>query len=175
MTTPETVKAHIRKAFAASQYPGDHRLRGSDQGDEPFEVEREFRGKRDWQSLSPEFIDRSPRGLASALSLFSHQAFRFYLPAYLIADIEGRLESSDPVFHLIHGLERSSAHTRINPRRSEDKTWREYASQRFAGFAPKQVAAIVAYLTFKRDSNNTPASTRREIDDALRGYWYERA
>ena len=91
MTTPETVKAQIREAFAASQYPGDHRLRGSDEGDEPFDLEREFRGRRDWQSLSPEFIDRAPKGLATALNFFSHEAFRFYLPAYLaeVADAVG--------------------------------------------------------------------------------------
>lgn len=175
MTTPETVKAQIREAFAASHYPGDHRLRGSDEGYEPFDLEREFRGRRDWQSLSPDFIDRAPKGLATALTFFSHEAFRFYLPAYLIADIDGRLESSDPVFHLIHGLERSSANETVNPRRFGNKTWREYATQRFAGFTAKQVAAIVAYLTFKRDLNNTAASTRREIDDALRGYWHKRA
>jgi len=39
------------------------------------------------------FLDRSPGGLASALSMFSHEAFRFYLPAYLIADIDGKLIS----------------------------------------------------------------------------------
>lgn len=175
MPTPQTVKMQIRQAFAAAHYPGDDRLRGSDEGDEPFEVERDFRGKHDWNSLSPQFIDGSPDGLASALSFFSHEAFQFYLPAYLIADIDGQLERSDPVFHLTYGLERSSASTLVNPRRFGDETWSDYVWQRFAGFTREQAAAIVAYLTFKRDLGDTLDTTRREIDDALKSYWNERA
>jgi hypothetical protein len=53
----EALKAQIRKAFARVRYPGDDRLRGVGEGDEPFCVERDFRGKRDWHSLSPQFID----------------------------------------------------------------------------------------------------------------------
>ena len=62
----------------------------------------------DWQSLSPQFIDGSPDGLASALCFFSHAAFQFYLPAYLIADADGLLERVDPVYFLTHGKERAS-------------------------------------------------------------------
>lgn len=104
MTTLETVKTAIRQAFATIEYPGDHQLRGSDEGDEPFLVERAFKGKTDWRSLDFEFVDQAPEGLASALSFFSDETFHFYLPAYLIADIDGRLRRSDPVFHLTHGL-----------------------------------------------------------------------
>jgi hypothetical protein len=175
MPTPTPVKTQIRDAFAATKYPGDDRLRGSDEGDEPFEVERDFRGKHDWKSLSPQFIDGAPDGLASALSFFSHEAFQFYLPAYLVADIDGQLERSDPVFHLTHGLERSSASRHINPRRFADETWSDYARQRFSGFTREQAAAIVAYLTFKKDSGDMLDSTRQEIDDALQSYWNEKA
>jgi hypothetical protein len=169
----ETLKTRIREAFAEARYPGDDRLRGSDEGDEPFDVERDFRDKRDWQSLSPQFIDGSPNGLATALGFFSPEAFQFYLPAYLIADIDGQLERADPVFHLTHGLERASASERINPRRYGDKTWNDDARKRLAGFTRLQAAAIVAYLMFKRDAE-TLDSIREKIDDALQGYWQER-
>jgi hypothetical protein len=175
MLTSQAVKTQILEAFFKSKYPGDDRLRGSDEGDEPFEVERDFRGKRDWQSLSPQFIDGAPDGLASALSFFSHAAFQFFLPAYLIADIDGQLKCSNPVFHLTHGLERSSASTRINPRRFGDLTWSDYARQRFCGFTREQAAAIAAYLMFKRDAADILDSTRQEIDDVLRSYWNQRA
>jgi hypothetical protein len=138
MPTPEAVKKLIQDAFADARYPGDRRLRGSDEGDEPFAVE---------------------------------DAFRFYLPAYLVADLDGQLDCSDPVFHLTHGLERRSAPERLNPRRFGDRTRGDYARERFAGFTSKQTAAIVAYLTWKRDSDSTPGSTRREIEEALECYW----
>ena len=60
--------------------------------EEPYLLEEEFKGKTDWQLLDSEFIDQAPDGLASALSFFSDEAFRFYLPAYLIADIDGKLK-----------------------------------------------------------------------------------
>lgn len=175
MTTPETVKAQILEAFAASRYPGDHRLRGSDVGDEPFELEREFRGKHDWRSLSPEFIDGAPHGLASALCFFSHDAFRFYLPAYLIADLDGKLVRHNPVFHLTHGLERGSASEHIDSRRRTGEKWSDYARRRFGGFTPQQATAIVSYLKYKRDSEDALPSTRQVIEDALDSYWREQA
>ena len=40
-------------------------------------------------------IDRAPDGFGSALSFFSDEAFRFYLPAYLIADsVTAQLEDA---------------------------------------------------------------------------------
>jgi hypothetical protein len=175
MPTPQTLKAQIKEAFAATKYPGDDLLRGSNEGVEPFRVERDFRGKRDWKSLSPQFIDGAPDGLASALCFFSHEAFQFYLPAYLVADLDDQLERIDPVYYLTHGLERSSASERINPRRFAGRTWRDYARERFAGFTREQAAAIAAYLIFKRDADDVLDSTRQEIDDALQDYWKAKA
>jgi Family of unknown function (DUF6714) len=167
----ETLKAQIRKAFARARYPGDDKLRGVGEGDEPFCVERDFRGKRDWQSLSAQFIDQSPDGLASALSFFSNEAFRFYLPAYLLADLDGQLQHSDPLFHLTYGLDRQSAQKRINRQRYGAETWSGYAQQRFAGFTREEAAAIVAYLEFKRSEG----ARLREVGEALESYWRRRA
>lgn len=174
MSPTELLKEQIRKAFTVTCYPGDSDLRGSSEGDEPFRVEREFCGKCDWQSLAPEFIDLSPGGLGSALNFFSNEAFRFYLPAYLMADIDGKLDRSNPIFQLTHGLERRSARRRINPQRYGDQTWNEYARERFAAFTSEEAAAIVAYLEFKRDADEWNIM-REEIDEALGDYWLERA
>jgi hypothetical protein len=54
MVATDKLQDQIRAAFASVKYPGDKKLRGSDQGDEPFMVEREFYGKNDWNTLSPE-------------------------------------------------------------------------------------------------------------------------
>jgi hypothetical protein len=124
----ETVKVMIRAAFAGVEYPGDWCLRGSNEGNEPYLLEQEFKGKSDWMPLDPAFLDRAPDGYASALSFFSDEAFRFYLPAYLLADIDGRLESANPVFHLTHGLTDSGRAEKVNPRRYGERTWFE-ASQ----------------------------------------------
>ena len=168
----EALATQIATAFAAVEYPGDWCLRDSNEGDEPYLVEREFKGKTDWRALDPAFLDQAPDGFASALSFFSDEAFHFYLPAYLIADIRGQLERSNPVHHLTHGLDASSRNQRINPRRYGERTWLDHARHKFAMFNKQEAAAIVAYLTFKRD---TDEFERQRIDEALSFYWRGRA
>jgi Family of unknown function (DUF6714) len=166
-----SVIAQIAAAFGGVEYPGDWCLRGSSEGDEPYLVEREFRGKTDRNALDPAWLDRAPDGFASALSFFSDEAFHFYLPAYLIADLRGQLQYSDPVHHLTHGLDDSSRHERINPRRYGERTWFEHARHQFAMFSKQEAAAIVAYLTLKRTADEFE---RGRIDQALKNYWYDR-
>jgi len=156
----------------AVEYPGDWCLRGSNEGDEPYLLEQEFEGKTDWSTLAPAFLDQAPDGFASALSFFSDEAFRFYLPAYLIADINGQLSSADPVFHLTHGLTDDSKAEKINPRRYGARTWFEAASHRLSMFDTAQVAAIVAYLEFKREVDEFERDT---INQALDNFWNCRA
>lgn len=176
MLDPNALKVQIRAAFAANEYPGDWCLRGSNEGDEPYGVENEFRGKTDWTVLEPEFLDRAPAGLGSALSFFSDEAFRFYLPAYLLADIDGRLERADPAFHLYHGLDDASRGRFINPQRYGRRTWLDEARHKFAMFTPMESAAIVAYLQWCAQSQSEDRPTSRDsIDQALQNYWLERA
>jgi hypothetical protein len=171
MTDKESIKDQIRTAFAIVEYPGDWCLRGSNEGDEPLRVERDFKGKSNWRSVDPTFIDQAPDGLASAMSFFSDEAFHFYLPAYMIAHIDGRLERSDPVFHLTHGLEDSSRDERINPRRYGERTWIDHVRCKFAMFTREEAAAIVVYLKFMAHSDQYD---RGKINEALRNYWNER-
>jgi hypothetical protein len=100
----EHLKSLVDQAFTEVEYPGDWCLRGSNEGDEPFLVEREFKGKTNWRSVEAEFLDQAPNGYSTALCFLSDEAFRFYLPAYLLADINGKLESVDPAWYLCHGL-----------------------------------------------------------------------
>jgi hypothetical protein len=168
----EAVKAKIRAAFAGVEFPGDWCLRGSNEGDEPYLLEQEFKGKSDWSALDVAFLDQAPDGYGSALSFFSDEAFRFYLPAYLIADIDGRLESANPAFQLTHGLTEKDRAERVNPRRYGARTWFESASHKLAVFDKAQAAAIIAYLEFKREADEF---ARENIDQALAHFWRGRA
>lgn len=172
MQNRETIKSQITAAFADVPFPGDGCLRGSNEGDEPYRLELEFKGKCDWQSLDPAFIDQAPDGYGSALSFFSDRAFRFYLPAYLIADIDGRLRHHDPVFHLTHGFTDRGERAPVNPLRYGQRTWFEAQCGKFSSFNNSQVAAIVAYLRLKREME--PVG-QEGIDQALNNYWLRRA
>jgi len=153
MPDKEAVIAQIFSAFASVEYPGDESLSNSKQGDEPLLLEEEFKGKTDWKTLDPTFLDHAPGGFASALSFFSKEALHFYLPAYLIADLKGQLKYTYPYNHLTLYLD---------------------PSPRFSIFNQEQAAAIVAYLTIIRDKDENELE-RPMIDEALIGYWYERA
>ena len=117
----EAVKSLIRQTFSTVEYPGDWCLRGSNEGDEPYELEDQFKGKTDWQTLEASFLDQASGGL----SFFSDEAFRFFLPAFLIADIGGGLCDVEPVYHLCHGLDDFGKVEKVNPRRYGERTWFE--------------------------------------------------
>ena len=168
MPNPQRVQEAIRRAFASSVYPGDDQLRGSDMGDEPYEVEQAFRGKRRWQDLDPRWLDEVPDGLSSALSFLSDAAFRFYLPAYLLADLNEQLERVTPVFHLTQEFLNRNLGKAINPRVCGELTWDQYGRQRCDPLTHEQTAAIVDYLRVMARRNEFDNSA---IDQALSNYW----
>jgi hypothetical protein len=171
MTDATPLKQIICEAFCDVEYPGDGYLKGSNEGEEPYLLKDEFQGKTNWQILDAAFLDQAPDGYASALSFFSDEAFRFYLPAYLIADINKALQSSDPAFHLCFGLDDIHGPQPINPRRYGDRTWLTEKQRKFAMFSPPQAAAIVAYLKYKATQDEFQ---RPMIEQALQNYWLQR-
>ena len=185
MRGTETIIESICSAFGSNEYPGDGFLQGSLEGCEPFEEVGPFAGKADWKSLESDFLDAH----AGALSFFSQAGFRFFLPAYLIADVRGRLTVADPSFHLTHGfsdtcvdvptkagisLRRTGKSEYVNPRRYGAMTFCDYARYRLSVFTREEANAIVAYLTYRRDSSSTNFE-KEGIDAALNSYWLERA
>jgi hypothetical protein len=166
------LKIIIREAFSAFEYPGDCCLRGSDEGNEPFMVEKAFENKQDRFSLDAKFLDEAPDGLGSALSFFSDEAFHFYLPAYLIADIDGLLERAEPLYYLTRGFGSTSENDRVNPRRYGERTWFDVALYKNSMFNDAEVVAIIAYLEFK--SKTVAEPYRKDIQQALQAYWYKR-
>jgi hypothetical protein len=164
----------ISAAFATVPPPPVWSLANSREGNEPLLVERDFRDKTDWRVLSPEFLDSAPDGYASALSFFSDEALRFYLPAYLIADLRGQLNRADVLFHLTHGLDDESRSKLLNPLRYGNRTWFDAISHRLSIFDAAQAAAIVRYLEHKIDVAELELE-RRSARQALDNYWLRRS
>lgn len=181
----DAVVSTIRAVFAANEYPGDAYLVGSSEGCEPEQEAGAFRGRRDWQTIPSEFLDQH----YVALSFFSEGGFRFFLPAFLIADLRGELKTADPLFHLTGGfsetqvtmdvagrafIRTSGKSTLINPRRYGAMTQLDYARMRLSVFTREEAAAIVEYLRWKREEAALPME-QAGIAAALDAYWLDRA
>jgi len=174
MYEADEVIAEICSAFADVEPPPSWCLVSSNEGSEPASLASEFASVPKWESLDPEILDAAPSGLASALSFFSDEAFRYYLPAYLIASVRNQLGRVDPVFHLIHGFQTRTVVTPVNPRRYGARTWRDQAVYRYAMFTRSQASAIASYLNHHLHYGNRSPFELEEIEEALNNYWRER-
>jgi hypothetical protein len=185
MATAGAVIGQIEAAFGSADYPGDAWLVGSSEGCEPTEEAGAFAGRTRWQDIEPAFLDAH----YAALSFFSEAGFRFFLPAFLVADLRDQLMTADPLGHLTTGFHEGSAvipvgeqsfirpyggSTFVNPRRYGAMTMNDYARFRLSIFAREEAAAIASYLEYKRDAETIEA-LRRPIVAALDTYWRERA
>jgi hypothetical protein len=185
MSDREVVIEEIQSAFGGNEHPGRRFLQGSFEGCEPYEEVGPFEHEEDWRSIDAGFLD----GHANALSFFSEAGFRYFLPAYLLADLRDQLQTADPLFHLTHGFSdwttevpagdrtfkvRHGMTAFINPRRYGAMTSYDYARYRLSVFTGEEANAIVAYLEFKRDLD-PDVIDRKAIDAALQLFWLERA
>jgi hypothetical protein len=71
-----------------------------------------FEGVTLWQDVDPAVLDAH----YSALSFFSEGGFRFFLPAFLVADLRDQLNTADPIFHLTNGFHDASVELKIRAR-----------------------------------------------------------
>jgi hypothetical protein len=167
----ERIKEQIRRAFATAKRPPNGSLHDSEESDEPLLLEAEFADKHDWRALDAAFLDRAPGGYGSALSFFTPEALRYFLPAYLIADVDGQLDRVDVGYRLTGPFSDEARARLVNPRRYGALTRFEDGRQRFAGLDRDEVAAVVAYLEHKAatDDLNGPL-----IRQALDNYWRPR-
>ena len=168
------VEDEIRLAFDVVPSPPSWCLVNSREGEEPLLLETEFREVPDWRSLDRGVLDWAPDGYGTALSFFSDEAFLYYLPAYLLADLAGELEQVDVVFHLVHGLDARTRDQPVNPRRYGSRTWADHAAHKFSMLGASQVRAIVLYLEVKLASCESEMD-RSSISEALDNYWRPRA
>lgn len=184
MQGTQRVIEHIRQAFRDTERPGDAFLQGSHEGREPGESVAPFIGVADWSQLDPAILDAN----YTALSFFSEGGFRYFLPAYLIADLEERLQTADPVFHLTNGFsdkvitlpagprvyEKTIGKSAfVNPQRYGAMTWHDHARFQLSVFTREEAEAIVAYLEYKRDADPHGLNAE-EINAALDSFWRDR-
>jgi len=181
----QKVIQQIYDAFSGNDYPGDNFLQGSFDGCEPYDVIQPFQGRTDWQQIDPALLDAQ----YDALSFFSEAGLRFFLPAYLIADLRDELQTADPLLTLTHGfsdqainvptqagvfVRKTGKSSLVNPNRYGATTFYDYACWRLSIFTREEAEAIVAYLTYKRDTD--PYHLHEEsINAALNLFWLDRA
>lgn len=155
----------IENAFADVNYPGDEHLVIQSYGEEPELVKQHFGGQKDWRRMSAEELD-----FHEALSFFSDEAFRFFLPAFLIADINDALSFNDPSIRICWALTPQANEQKI-AKAWGGETMGERARKCFDAFTKEQVHAIVSYLHYRIAKNEYNPS----IQQALENYWLQRS
>ncbi len=184
MSEKQDVIEKIHRAFDGNEFPGERFLQASYEGTEPYEEVGPFEEKKDWKAIDAAFLDAR----SAALSFFSQAALRYFLPAFLIADLDDELNTADPLSHLTSGFHdlsvrlptksrvfvvKSGKSAFINPRRYGAATMYDYARYRLSVFTREEAGAIVAYLRFKR-ANDPDGFDHDRIDSALESFWLER-
>jgi len=184
MKKKDDVISNILGAFRDNAYPGDAFLQGSFEGCEPYDEISYFKGVTDWTILKADIMDAH----YDALSFFSEAGFRFFLPAYLIADLKEELKTADPIFHLTGGfstlsakipkqhrtyIRKSGGDVLLNPRRYGAISFADYSRYRLSVFAKEEARAIVAYLQYVRD-RDADHIYGDQIDAALNSFWLAR-
>jgi hypothetical protein len=102
--------------------------------------------KHDWSAIPVADLDQC----STSLCFFDADGMRFHLPAYLVADLENRLQSADVVFHLV-----SVTH---------------HGREQFKTMSHAQREAVRAFLLL-RLSDAHREFEHPMIEAALRDYW----
>jgi hypothetical protein len=148
----ERLVAEIRGAFPARRPAGLGPLAEGPR-EEPAATRADFADKEDWTTIEGRWLDLAPDGWSSALSFFTPEAARFYLPAYLVAHLRDELECVEPAFSLLPGTAfRAIFHARWDP------------------LTPAQALAVAHYLERCADGPYLD----RTVSAALETYWYGR-
>lgn len=182
--TPAEAIAAIERGFSRTPHPGAAFLQGSFEGCEPGEAVEPFRTIEDWRAVPAATLDAR----SEALSFLSEGGFRFFVPAWMVADLRGALRTADPLFHLTMGFtttrvpvpvgdatfERGGGgRVLLNPRRYGAMTFEDVARHRLSVFCREEATAIVAYLRCRREMDESHL-TREAVDAALGAFWLER-
>lgn len=155
----QALLTQIHSAFAATPAPKNDELYASDNryaDDEAAQIAIELRGVQ-WQKAHPVLL----ASIDSALNFLPDAAFRYFLPAFLVADLlmgdETQDENFDSNAYPVYCLTRSFA------RHSKDQ-------QKLDQFSPDERAAIIAYLRFRAERDDYE---RENINRALKNYWLQ--
>ena len=175
----------INTAFGGGIYPGDDYLLGSTDGSEPLDEVQPFIGRENWSEVPADILDK----YSGSLNFFSEAGYRFFLPAYLVADLNEQLEYADPLFSLVHGfssilipheiggktfIRKTGKGAFINPKRYGALTFEDYSRYRLSIFTREEAAAIISYLEYKRNKAELGIE-QDQIAAALDSFWLDRA
>ena len=171
-SSAEAIVEELKAVFPSKRPHPFVPMANSTLGDEPLQVAAAFADKDDWTELRPDWLDDVPEGLGSALSFLSDEAIRFYIPAYIAADLSGALGRVDPAFILTHGFDDRSRGKPIRPR--GDRTWTDFSRARWDSLTRSQATAIAHYLEWCVRQRGG-AAPGHALVEALAAYWYPRA
>lgn len=160
---PTELKATIRRVFSSAEYPGDdHIAYGGEDHLEGQQVAEHFRGKQ-WSDIDLAFI-RGYDEFADAsacLSFMTDEAFRYYLPAFLLVTLEDFADA---------GLVAATTVSKLAPWRDEsDEAMKSFVERRLSGFTPAQREAIGKFLEHMSDTHRDDLEGD-ELDRAL-SFW----
>ena len=150
---------NIEDVFSKTPMPSEKALITSQQSDEPAEYALTFRGL-EWHKIHPQLLETC----SDALSFFTPQALRYYVPAFLRAHLYG-YHDADPIFCLTYKFYKAEwlESSESNPAKME-----EHQRERMSLFTNEERKVIIAYFRYivKLDSFNKNA-----INQALENYW----
>ncbi|MEN7526300.1 DUF6714 family protein [Cupriavidus sp. DL-D2] len=169
--TKQEVAAAIIEAFRKVKPPPHWCVVARGEGPEPALVEKIFIGKL-WNELSDNDLDRYP-----ALLLFSAESFLYFLPAYLLRELDGHhFKNNDLTLLLTLGMTDEQRDKLVNPRRYGALTEWDNAIYRFSTLTKPQAKAIADFLAHKIEKPRKREPLEYPlIREALRNFWLPRS
>ncbi|HYO71913.1 MAG TPA: DUF6714 family protein [Archangium sp.] len=150
----------IESAFAEVIYPGDDRIAYSNVDRDGASLAAAFRGKH-WKELTPHELHHHE------MTFLSREGLQFYLPAYLLASMEGYdgtlYEDIRPF--TVYGLTLPDEDTPRN------RQLRESRLRDFEIFTPAQKRVIRSFLEHARDEWTNDFPGGESPSKALERYW----
>lgn len=136
----------VEDAFAIIPYPGDDRLVGSPTYSENEEILEAFRGKH-WRDISLDVLFEHRLSLGA----LSPEAFRFYLPSYLVAALL-HSEETDTL--------RENVFSALAPP-AEEGFWMDWLLERINPLDVRQKAVLRRFIEFwARTETSYPDAAR---------------
>jgi hypothetical protein len=165
----ETLCSHIQESFGSMPYPGDEQI-VTGENSEDQKILRLLKGLH-WRDVPLETLDH----LRSDLTFMSPEAFRFYLPAFMIysiVDFDRADVAVDRVIANLTLLFASDIWSKPSHAEEDERWWRNWFFERVSGFDVLQAKVIREFLEYMRDVNGE-RFLNQEPQTALDRYWHQ--
>ncbi len=161
--TAELVEAEIRQAFPAHRPVGLGPLSEGDR-EENIRIRADLAAVTEWTTLSPNVMAEIDRN--SGFGFLTKAAARFYLPAFLMADLRDADLNSDPIDHLCVFDPNTST--------NELTAWQlSHLRERWGELSAEQAMAVCRYLEWRITTR--PKGNEGGAIHSLSAYWYQRS